>query len=122
MASEVWLDIPGFEEYYQASNFGNVRSLERTIETIHGHQIKMESVVLKQWVVDKVCVVSLSKNNVPVDFQVHRIVCKLFVKNRNNFYWIRHADNNMANNSASNLVWSLKRPVRSKVINSSELL
>jgi hypothetical protein len=33
---EIWLDISGFEGYYQVSNFGNVKSLERCIFTKSG--------------------------------------------------------------------------------------
>ena len=29
---EVWKDIEGFEGYYQISNYGNGRSLDRTVE------------------------------------------------------------------------------------------
>lgn len=28
---EVWRDVPGYEEYYQVSNTGIVRSLDRTV-------------------------------------------------------------------------------------------
>ena len=28
---EIWKDVPGYEGYYQASNLGRVRSLDRTI-------------------------------------------------------------------------------------------
>jgi hypothetical protein len=28
---EIWKDIPGYEGYYQVSNCGNIKSLDRTI-------------------------------------------------------------------------------------------
>jgi hypothetical protein len=31
LRGEKWADIPGFEDYYQASNLGRIRSLDRTI-------------------------------------------------------------------------------------------
>lgn len=31
IVEEIWKDITGYEEYYQVSNYGNVRSLDRTI-------------------------------------------------------------------------------------------
>ncbi len=33
---EEWRDIPNYEGYYQASNLGRVRSLDRTVTTKHG--------------------------------------------------------------------------------------
>ena len=35
---EVWKDIPDYEGYYQASNLGGVRSLNRTVLTINGQE------------------------------------------------------------------------------------
>ena len=30
--NEIWKDIPGYEGYYQVSNYGNFRSLNRIIK------------------------------------------------------------------------------------------
>lgn len=29
---EIWKDIAGFEDFYQVSNYGNIRSLERLVK------------------------------------------------------------------------------------------
>lgn len=34
---EIWKDVPGYEGYYQASNLGKVRSLDRTIIDKNGY-------------------------------------------------------------------------------------
>ncbi len=34
---EIWKDIPGYEGYYQASNLGRVRSLDRTVTFSNGY-------------------------------------------------------------------------------------
>ena len=34
---EIWKDIPEYEGYYQASNLGRIRSLDRTVLTSNGH-------------------------------------------------------------------------------------
>ena len=36
MKEEIWKDVPDYEGYYQASNLGRVRSLDRTVTTKHG--------------------------------------------------------------------------------------
>lgn len=33
---EIWVDISGYENHYQASNFGNIRSVDREVETVTG--------------------------------------------------------------------------------------
>lgn len=32
MENEIWKDIPGYEGYYQVSNFGRVKSLRRVLK------------------------------------------------------------------------------------------
>lgn len=39
---EIWKDIPGFENRYQASSLGRIRSLDREITNILGLSIKGE--------------------------------------------------------------------------------
>lgn len=36
---EIWKDIPNYEGYYQASNIGRVRSLDRTVLTSRGKRV-----------------------------------------------------------------------------------
>lgn len=36
---EIWKDIKGYENYYQVSNLGNVKSLRRTIIRKNGNYI-----------------------------------------------------------------------------------
>ena len=40
MDKEIWQDIVGYENYYQISNFGNVKSLDRKIHFNKGISIK----------------------------------------------------------------------------------
>ena len=35
---EVWKDVPGYEGYYQASNLGRVKSLDRRVEFSDGRE------------------------------------------------------------------------------------
>ena len=60
---EIWKDIEGYEGFYQVSNQGRVRSIEREIIR-NGRTIKLKGRVLKQNVDSKgyLCV-NLSKEN-----------------------------------------------------------
>ena len=44
---EIWKDVPGYENYYQASNLGRVRSLDRTITNNNGVKKVYKGKVLK---------------------------------------------------------------------------
>lgn len=47
MKEEIWKDIPGFEGYYQVSDLGRIRSLDRFIHTIDGKSYFIRGRVLK---------------------------------------------------------------------------
>jgi hypothetical protein len=37
---EIWKSIPEFEEFYEISNLGNIRSLDRKVNGFNGEKIK----------------------------------------------------------------------------------
>ena len=85
---EEWRDIPGYESFYQVSNLGNVRSLDRFIinRIVKG---KILSKGLSKF--GYYCVV-LSKNNVQISRSVHRLVAEAFIPNENNLPCVNHKD------------------------------
>lgn len=46
MMEEEWKDIKGYEEYYQVSNLGRVRSLDRLVITKDNRKLPIKGVVL----------------------------------------------------------------------------
>lgn len=99
---EKWIDVVGFEGWYQVSNTGIVRSIDRHI--VDGRLIKGKE--LKQYT-DKQGYkrVALCKAGKHYKKYVHRLVAEAFVQNPNNFPVINHVDENPANNKADNLEW-----------------
>lgn len=106
---EIWKDVDGYEGYYQVSNFGMVRSVDRIVEIVSDHKIS------KQFVAGRVlkistsnsgyCLVTLCKGNKTRHFLVHRLVAYAFIDKPTNKHWINHIDNNPKNNMVSNLEW-----------------
>lgn len=95
---EIWADIENYEGLYQASNFGNIKSLpnkNHKDEKILNPTIN-SSGYLK---------VELYKNRKAKDFYVHRLVASTFLPNPDNKPQINHRDGNKSNNSISNLEW-----------------
>ena len=43
---EIWKDIKGYEGLYQVSNFGNVKSLERRVNSYNGGRNKKEKYII----------------------------------------------------------------------------
>lgn len=101
---EVWKPVVGFEEYYEVSNLGRIRSLDREIYSEKGSFMRFyRGRILK--LTDKgngYLVVNLGRGN---RRHVHRVVAEAFLPNNFNLPYINHKDENPKNNEVSNLEW-----------------
>ena len=110
---EIWKDIEGFEGYYQVSNFGKVRSLDRIIKNGETSTYLKRGMMLKQFVdsTGAYWMVSLVKNNKSSTKSVHRLVAKAFIPNPDNKPQVGHKDEKTlknsgeCNNHVDNLEW-----------------
>lgn len=107
---EEWKEIPGFEGYYEASNLGRIRSLDRYI-TLDGRWGKYTRFKPGKVMTPKFdgkrsyLMVMLSKDCQKKKYLVHRLVAMTFLKNPNGFSEINHKDEDKTNNSVANLEW-----------------
>lgn len=98
----VWKDIEGYEGHYQVSNYGEVRSLDRT--TTHGHMWKSRIRKPAQHSAGYL-IISLWKGNKEKIFYVHRLVGQAFIPCYQRGSIINHKDGNRKNNCIDNLEW-----------------
>lgn len=108
MNKEIWKDIKGYEELYQVSNLGNVRSLDRYVKQLNNNTI-IERIykgkILKNNIASNGYSRVVLQNRKPKTFLVHRLVAEAFIPNPNNYLYINHKDEDKTNNHASNLEW-----------------
>lgn len=104
---EIWKNINGYEGYYQISNYGNVKSMERIIYDKNGkltHRLKEK--IMKPYEVNggylQIC---LNKNGKRKPFKVHRLVAEHFLDNTYDKKEVNHKDRNVKNNNVNNLEW-----------------
>lgn len=105
---EEWRDIPGYVGYYQVSNLGNIRSLDREVIIKNGIVRKTKGQTMKKTVGNgkgNYEAVSLSADHRTQRFLVHRLVAAAFVPNPDGLPEINHKDENKLNNRADNLEW-----------------
>jgi len=104
---EQWKDIPDFKGYYQASNIGRIRSVERLTIYKDGRRGIHKGKVLKQCLDKKGYLnVYLTKQSNKYSRKVHRLVLEAFVSPRPNEMQCRHyPDPNKTNNCLDNLQW-----------------
>lgn len=105
---ELWLPIIGYEGYYEISNLGRVRSLDRFVRHWRGGESFIKGKVLKQHPHPKTkyLYLILIKKNVYFRKAVHRLVGEHFLPiPEAEQIQINHRDSNRQNNVASNLEW-----------------
>ena len=97
---EIWKDIKGYENKYQISNKGNVKSLnyKRTNKT------KIISPALSIYKT-----VTLSKKSKTKTYYIHRLVAETFIPNEFNLPQVNHKDGDKYNNNVSNLEWCTEK-------------
>ena len=104
--TEIWKDIQGYEGFYQISNLGNVKSLERVIDKGNGIlQHRKERIMNKRESVDGYYVAKLNVNKKSTSIAIHILVARHFIDNPNNYPEVNHKDCNRKNNQVDNLEW-----------------
>jgi len=99
---EEWRDIEGYEGYYQVSNLGRVRSVDR-FDDRGFHQ---RSCILKSTDNGKgYRTVGLTKKAKGKRVRVHRLVAHAFIPNPDNKPYVNHKDETRDNNNVDNLEW-----------------
>ena len=101
-----WKDIAGYKGYYQVSNKGTVRSLNRVIKG-RFYQGKLKRLIFNKKT--GYVQVSLSKEGVQKNFRVHRLVAEAFLPKVEGKNIVHHIDNCKTNNHLDNLRWSTVR-------------
>lgn len=100
---EIWKDIPGYEEYYQISNHGRIKSLNRISCQNHIIEEKIRKATLDQ---DGYYKIILTVNGNVRSFFVHRIVATVFIPNVDNLPQINHKNCIKIDNRVENLEWT----------------
>lgn len=97
--NEIWKPVVGYEKYYEVSNLGRVKRLERSSD--NGYHLKekiIKSTVRKK---DGYCVVALCGNT----YYLHRVVAEAFIPNPNKLPEVNHKDERKQNCCVENLEW-----------------
>lgn len=115
---EIWKDVKGYEGFYQVSNLGRVRSLDRFVENngafgnpkfigIKGKLLKPRTSKSKGLKTGYYRVALSGKNCC-----VHKLVANAFIPNPFNKPQVDHIDCDVSNNRVENLKWVTQKENR----------
>lgn len=105
---EIWKDIPNYEGIYQASSYGQIRTVEgKTTFTVRHGERHWRSRILKGRGDNPITGkrVNLWKDGKPKEFLVARLVALTFLGEPPEGFTVNHKDGNRLNNSIDNLEW-----------------
>ena len=91
---EIWKPVVGYEGFYEVSNLGNVRSLDKM--SADGRRIKGK--ILTHYLTEKGYLRCFIYDK---QIKIHRLVAQAFLPNPNNYPEVNHKDENKQNN----MVW-----------------
>ena len=105
MDDEIWNDVVGFEGFYEVSDKGNIRSIDRKILRKDGVEVFQKGVILKKCLSHGYHTVCLNKNGDRKVVRVHRLVAEAFIPNYENKPYIDHINTIKTDNRVENLRW-----------------
>ena len=103
LENEIWKDIPNYEGFYQASNMGRIKSLERFRKGKNDCLVPLKEKILKPKITRGYYQIVLCKNSTQKKYYIHRLVYETFNGAIPEGYEINHLDERPINNRLSNL-------------------
>lgn len=104
VTDEVWKAVPDFENHYEVSTYGRIRSLKRERD-----KLRAEPLILKVEVRARYYYASLCKQGVKSAHRLHRLVLAAFVSPQPDGMEACHIDGDNLNNRLDNLRWGTKQ-------------
>ena len=104
-----WKDHPDYVGYYQVSDNGRVRSVDRLVNCDYGQRVSHGKELTLGDRGDGRMIVAFWRDNKQKMMRVHRLVLETFIGPCPDGMECRHLDGDAANNNISNLAWGTRK-------------
>lgn len=101
LPNEIWKDIKGYENKYQISNYGRVKSLLN----VCWYNEKKREKILTIKTTSHYPHIRLMNKGIGKNYLIHRLVAEAFIPNPKKLPQVNHKDENKCNNCVDNLEW-----------------
>jgi len=108
MDNEIWKPIPGFNDWYEASSLGRIRSKPRVIHQSNGNKQHRKGAILKPGTTKGYKMVVLCADGKRKSVTVHSLIALAFLGPRGSGIQVRHKDGTRDNNRVSNLEYGTR--------------
>lgn len=105
---EIWKPVVGYEGFYEVSNEGRIRSLDRNVvcsNSVRFYKGRILACGIDNHGYARVVLAVSGKHTTK---QLHRLIAEAFIQNPDNLPEVNHKDENPLNNSVENLEWCSK--------------
>lgn len=111
METEIWKDIPDYEGFYQVSNSGQIRGLNRIVKRKGQEKqlVRSRIMVPSHGKTSPYFQIKLCKNSIGRNSLVHRLIAQAFLPEWNPALEVNHKDGNKFNNRVENLEMCTRR-------------
>ena len=100
---EIWKPLTNYKGLYEVSNFGRIKSINKTRPVFNKTTIKIPEKIVKGYVNPTTGYKGFNIKNKYL--LIHREVAKAFIPNKSNKPEVNHKDGNKLNNCVDNLEW-----------------
>lgn len=105
---EQWQDVAGYKGFYQASDLGRIKSLDRIVIHRLNGPVKLKGKVLSPGMTGPYLSVSLSKGGIQTTVRVHRLVAEAWLGPCPDGMEVCHGEGGQLDNSISNLSYGTR--------------
>ena len=103
---EIWADVKDFEDLYQVSSLGRVRSKPKYVQCKSGRSFYQHARFIKYCVINSgYCRVLFHRGDKLKSALVHRVVAEHFLPNPQGLDQVNHKNENKQDNRVENLEW-----------------